>query len=550
MSTNQREDGRRKVVVATALPVGGGILTVMRVIPACIISIGINFAIVELFVFIMLPAAGADSLNVQAKEEKQVLEEPQKEPDLTLDEVGLTGEGQINYNVDNIKDISVPGPVDPTANPGIEGAPEEAPPRSLPPPPGSGGGQGGGARMPLPGEVGTASPWGTPGGMGGLMTPGSFGGRGGSTREKLLNEFGGNALSEAAVGAGLKWLALHQAPDGHWSLNHYREHAREKPLGVPGKTFTCNCQGNCNRSNDIAATAFGLLPFLAAGETHKPSGKKKAEDYSKTVLAGLNYLMNKQDSKGFYGGDMYAHGLATIALCEAYGMTADPLLKNSAQRALNYIEYAQDPNRGGWRYSARSDSDTSVTGWELMALKSGQMAGLSVKRATLDACEKYLNSCEGSKSDRKHGQFGYVPGSAPSPTMTAVGLLCRQYLGVTPRNEALQNGVEYLKKDYPPGTTGNLYYEYYATQVMHHMGGESWQFWNLGPNGKNGIRDTLIKKQDTGADSKHAHQTGSWWNGASDGQGGRIMETSLSLLSLEVYYRHLPLYSREIGTSK
>jgi len=119
----------------------------------------------------------------------------------------------------------------------------------------------------------------------------------------------------------------------------------------------------------------------------------------------------------------------------------------------------------------------------------------------------------------------------------------------------------------PPGKANNIYYEYYATQVMHHMGGEAWDFWNEGPGGKDshtGIRDTLIGKQCTLAaksglpDAKPplpanlSHEQGSWdpdgaWG--ADG-GGRIMYTSLSLLTLEVYYRHLPLYRKNMDTNK
>src|SRR5262245_1117270 len=173
---------------------------------------------------------------------------------------------------------------------------------------------------------------------------------------------------------------------------------------------------------------------------------------------------------------MYAHGLAAIAMCEAYGLTSDPVLKASAQKALLYIVNAQSKD-GGWRYAPRSDGgDTSVTGWHLMALKSGQMAGLSVPKSVLKACERYLNSCEVEK-----GQFSYVPNSGATPTMTSVGLLCRQYLGVNPRNPALLAGMKYLK-GHPPASTDNMYYLYYATQVFHHMGGEHWEFWNLGPS--------------------------------------------------------------------
>src|SRR5262249_1743562 len=153
------------------------------------------------------------------------------------------------------------------------------------------------------------------------------------------------------------------------------------------------------------------------------------------------------------------------------------------QLALDYIVHAQDPAGGGWRYAARSTGDTSVSGWMLMALKSGQMAGLNVPKTTLKKYEQYLDACESSSK----GGYGYMAGTTETISMTAVGLLCRQYLGVNPRNPSLLAGIERLKKT-PPGK-GNLYYEYYATQVLHHMGGEHWQFWNLGPSGtgKDGI---------------------------------------------------------------
>jgi hypothetical protein len=119
--------------------------------------------------------------------------------------------------------------------------------------------------------------------------------------------------------------------------------------------------------------------------------------------------------------------------------------------------------------------------------------------------------------------------------MSAVGLLCRQYLGTPRPNPNLINGVKKLMKTPPTGK--NIYYEYYATQVMHHMGGEYWDKWNDKDN-KKGMRDLLIGLQD---------RDGSW-NPAGDpfGQpGGRIMKTSLSLLTLEVYYRHTPLFPRK-----
>ena len=186
-----------------------------------------------------------------------------------------------------------------------------------------------------------------------------------------------------------------------------------------------------------------------------------------------------------------------------------------------------------------------------MALKSGQMAGLDVPKETLKKVEYFLDSVESTNK----GRYGYLPGSGETNVMTAVGMLCRQYLGVNPRNPGLLAGVKYLD-GFGPGKTGNIYYEYYATQVMHHMGGDAWDHWNKGPNGdgKGGIRDTLITKQDKIGDAlrplpqKLAHQDGSWPPEFND--GGRIMTTSLSLLTLEVYYRHLPLYRRDMGVMK
>jgi len=372
---------------------------------------------------------------------------------------------------------------------------------------------------------------------------GGFGGRSGATKIKMLTEGGGNARSEVAVALGLKFLALHQASDGHWSLTNFNKHARTAPL-PGGKVVPDNSQPNTTQANDTAGTAFGMLPFLAAGITHKPPKKKLITDYSKGVGLAVKYLMNKQSKssgdRGYYGEGMYSHGLATIAMCEVYGLTSDPQVKVSAQLALNYIVTAQDPAGGGWRYSPRQAGDTSVTGWQLMALKSGQMAGLTVPRPVLKKVEKYLDGCETSLK----GGYGYTAGSPETPTMTAVGALCRQYLGTSPKNASLLGSVKRVKAA-PPGA-GGIYYEYYATQVMHHMGGDSWANWN--PK----MRDTLVNSADQGRAPKRPHQIGSWGpeGDAHGATGGRVMQTSLSLLTLEVYYRHLPLYRRDVTTGK
>ncbi len=197
-------------------------------------------------------------------------------------------------------------------------------------------------------------------------------------------ERGGSDASENAVGMALNWIAIHQSPDGSWSFNH-----RKGP-----------CQGRCGNSGkmengDIAATAIALLPFLGAGQTHLQG------NYKKNVQAGLYYLVSRM-KVGPDGGDlsydqgvMYGHGLASIALCEAYGMTKDTGLAEPAQHAVNFIVYAQDPVGGGWRYTPHQPGDTSVLGWQLMALKSAHMAYLNVPPKTIKGAVNFLNSVQG-----------------------------------------------------------------------------------------------------------------------------------------------------------
>lgn len=535
--------GSRKIV---APHVGGYGPSIGKFFIVWVCSFLINSTLLggAMVVFPMLGSASGEAEVQPAVEEATEIVDNQKEYDLTNTDLGMDDSVPLNYNVDRIEEVSVPGKVDPTAAVGIAGAPELAP-TNVPPPPGSGGGTGGAVFD--PNMSGTGMAGGTLGGMGGMYNLGGFGGRSGATREKMLREGGGNARSEKSVADGLLFLALHQCADGRWSLNEFNKHGRTAPL-PGGKLQPDNSQPMTTRRNDTAGTAFGLLPFLAAGITHKAAKTNKQIDYSKAVGRAIDFLMAKQtksgSDRGFYGGDMYSHGLATIAMCEAYGLTSDPRIKASAQVGLNYIIAAQDPAGGGWRYSPRTPGDTSVTGWQLMALKSGQMAGLSVPRQVLKKVEQFLDSCESTNK----GGYGYMPGTGETVTMTAVGALCRQYLGVNPRNPSLLGSIKRVKASPPAASTENVYYTYYATQVMHHMGGDAWNFWNLGPDGtgKGGIRDTLIARQDSG--QTRAGQKGSF--PGNDHVGGRLGATSLSLLSLEVYYRHLPLYRRDVGEMK
>ena len=190
-----------------------------------------------------------------------------------------------------------------------------------------------------------------------------FGGRGAGHREAMLASGGGTRQTERAVAGALNWLARHQSAHGGWALRNFQSRCH-------GATCTGPAIAN---DHPAAATALGLLPFLAAGQTHRSKGP-----FKRNVEAGVRFLMANQNPKTGdlrMGMTMYDHGLAAIALCECYGMTGDRALRGPAQAALDFIAAAQAPD-GGWRYSPGEPGDTSVTGWQIMALKSGQMAGL------------------------------------------------------------------------------------------------------------------------------------------------------------------------------
>ncbi len=499
----------------------------LRLLPAALISLIVNGLVMVVFFAVHVTATSApqtETATIASEVEGDV-----KMPNLENDEIGLNPNLPTNYNTTRIEEVSVPGPTNPAESVGILNAPMSAP-MTLPPPPGIGPSFGTGGGVDDPARIGTGSLIGLPGGLGGpKMLPGGFGGRSGATRVKMVEQGGGNTLSEAAVAAGLRWLSEHQAPDGHWSLTEFHQHGR------------CKCTGAGTHTNDVAATAFGLLPFLGAGQTHRPTGDANKR-YASNVDRALRYLIAHQNREGGFvvqgssNTHLYAHGLATIALCEAYALTNDPALRRPAQSALGYIVSAQTAE-GGWRYDPRGQTgfDTSVGGWQLMALKSGQMGGLDIPNSAFQGCARWLNAAQSLDG----GSYGYTspPPEIPSPTLSSVGLLCRQYLGWGPRSPGLIDGVRRLQAPDP----NNIYYNYYATQVMHHMGGVSWERWN--PR----MRDLLIETQDRG--DKKAHLKGSWEVARGDtfgSAGGRLMSTSLSILTLEVYYRHLPLYRRDL----
>ncbi len=335
---------------------------------------------------------------------------------------------------------------------------------------------------------------------------------------------GGTKATERAVSGGLSWLARHQNEDGSWSFDSHTKHCKDP---------SCTCDGK--NPSTAAATAFAMLPFLAAGQTHKSKGP-----YQNTIAKGIQFMGRTAKADGnLQAGvaSMYAQGVATIVLCEAYGMSKDPQLKAPAQKAIEYICSAQHPELGGWHYylpgQTLTPGDLSVVGWQLMALKSAKMAGLEVPPVVLDKAQKFLKSV--SKGE-KGGLGSYMVESGPTPAMTSVLLLSKQFLGAQRTDPAMDEGMKYMMKNLPGEGARNSYYFYYATQAMHNIPGREWDDWNRT------TRKYLIDTQE-----KKGCASGSWnpelptkdtWAD----EGGRLLITSVNTLNLEVYYRFLPLY--------
>jgi hypothetical protein len=365
----------------------------------------------------------------------------------------------------------------------------------------------------------------------------AFPGRSGATKSMLIRKGGGNEESERAVARGLAWLARQQRADGSWIFDVTVE----------------------TRKEVIAATGMALLPFLAAGETHK-TGQR----YQKTVRSGLEFLVKSCPLAGpntgkFTGaGNMYAQAIGAVAVCEAYGMTRDKaLLLPTCQAAINYIQRAQAGN-GSWGYQAGSAGDTSIVGWQIQALQAARLSrDIVVDKRVIDNAIRFLNLA--STGSRKSA-YGYNDnsGAQPGTALTAVGLLCRYYIdGWGPDNGGMAEGVQGLMKRAPnvdgsaKGVPSDMYFYYYATQVVHFFEGEEWKQWNEGTKQKDGTRKGGMRDQLIASQVKKAGvNEGSWEpeNGFIGRQCGRIGTTAICLLTLEVYYRHLPLTKRSSTT--
>ena len=224
--------------------------------------------------------------------------------------------------------------------------------------------------------------------------------------------------------------------------------------------------------------------------------------YADTVSRGLKFLIDNQKTNGnLYRSEnelsdrnvaFYSHGIASLALCEAYGMTQDTELRTAAQGCLNYIAGTQHRERGGWRYTAQVSADTSVTGWMMMSLKSGQLSGLEVRESTYDGINQWLRFSQASpeRTDR----YRYNPfapdtptqrhGRTPTPTMTAVGMLMRMYQGWKRDKPTMKSAADYLLKYKPQMGTKRSPQRDASTGITPLKSCSTWE----ANTGKNGIK--------------------------------------------------------------
>ena len=363
-------------------------------------------------------------------------------------------------------------------------------------------------------------------------------------RTENARKYGGTEKSERAVESSLEWLAMHQSPDGYWDADGFSSMCPvgEKCAGRSGRV-EIDTEGINRRfaglHADPGVTGLTVLAFLGAGYTHEEG------QYADHVDRALSWLIRQQEPTGFMGGNAtryartYCHAIATYAMAEALGMQSDrstlDRLRRPLERAVGYIVSTQNEKDGGWRYLPGQQSDMSIFGWQLMALKSADIAGIPMPPRTRRLMIRFLK--DRSLGDR-NGLAAYrlldpkYPPLPPSPSMTAESLFCKQMLGLLRDNPQSLEAVEYLRARPPQRRSEDLYYWYYGTLAMYQYGGQEWNEWNAA------LSETLVADQRT-----TGHAAGSWDPHAPWGAyGGRVFSTALSTLCLEVYYRFLPLY--------
>lgn len=312
---------------------------------------------------------------------------------------------------------------------------------------------------------------------------------------------------DVAISRALEHIASKQLPSGAWAIDQHGE--------------------------STSATSLAVMAFLAAG--HVPG----EGPYDQHMQRGVRWVLDHQQPNGLLvhktgHGPMYCHGISTLMLGEVAGMTDDALAercRNALKQAVRVIIQAQNVRKdrnqiGGWRYGPTSnDSDLSVTGWQLLALRAAKNLGCDVPAENIDEAVSYVKRC----SFRNTG-FGYQPNSGPSPTRTGTGILCLEICGAHHTPESLGGAAAWLQRPLRADDEWFYYGAYYSTIGLFQIGGEQWT------QTKRHMIPLLLNLQS---------ENGSWLGHNGQERGlGTIYATSLSVLALSVEYQFLPIYQR------
>jgi hypothetical protein len=366
----------------------------------------------------------------------------------------------------------------------------------------------------------------TPPGATTLMKPGSIGGRlARESKQTLLARYGGTDAVEDAVSRGLGWLRQAQQPDGTWGA---AGGMGKEPPGGPGGDDVGSAAGG---GETIAVTATALLPFLAEGYSHKrpPKGEEALAELCQTVEQGLVALAKAQvrsrdASDGFFGasiaGGMAGHCLATMAFCEDVGLSRDSTARVNAVQGVKFLQAAQDTARGGWATAPGEPGDLIITHLAIAALQAAQQAGLAVKGQTLRRAADFLKATAVKDDD---------------PEFAATRLLSGILLGWPQDDPEVSAGIATVMQHLPPAEPqglGPLTFLHRATRALHQSEAAGFDLWNQR------MRDHLLRTQ-----RRDDELAGSWDPPDEDGgnRQGRVVTTAVALLTLQVYYRHLPL---------
>jgi hypothetical protein len=316
---------------------------------------------------------------------------------------------------------------------------------------------------------------------------------------------------QSAVDRGLQWLAAHQDPaTGAWPTN----------------------SGNGGAA--AAITSLAAMAFMARG--HVPG----QGPYGDNINHAVDYILSLQQPSGVLsvadiGSTMYDHGISTVMLCEAYGMLDEPRQQRAGPaiaKAIHVILAAQAIPKsaelqGGWRYQPTSgDSDISVSGWQLMALRGAANIGAAVPARALQMGIDFIK-----RRATTSGGFSYAGDADPNPARTGTGILALQLLGQNNSREALAGG-DYLRRNpLSDHETFYFYTVYYCAQAAWQLGGSYWT------DIDRPIRASLLARQTL---------DGSWTvtNAGTEATGGDAYGTSMAILALTVPYRYLPIYQR------